>query len=386
MRYAIVSETYLPEVNGVALTVQGLETGLRALGHQVSLVRPRQRADTGGAAGPSARIDPLLVPGAGLPKYPGLRFGFPCAARLRAHWRHSPPDAIYAATEGPLGWSALRAAHSLGIPAATGFHTRFDRYMRDYGLGFLQPVALRWMRRFHNSAQATLVPTRELAGFLQGQGFEHVVRLARAVDAGHFSPARRDPSLRAQWGLDDDALAVIYVGRIAPEKNLDLSVRAFRALQKQRPDARFVWVGDGPARARLAQENPDFIFCGVQRDAALARHFASGDLFLFASHSETFGNVTLEAMASGVATVAFDYGAVREHLRNGTQGAAVANDRDFVAAALRIGTHDAQRRAIGAAARRAMEALRPEQVAADFQAILADLASTRRLYASAATA
>ncbi len=386
MRYAIVSETYPPEVNGVALTVQGLESGLRSLGHDVSLVRPRQAAEAGSAGGPGACADQLLVTGAGLPRYPGLRFGFPCAARLRAHWRQSLPDAVYVATEGPLGWSALRAARSLGIPAATGFHTRFDHYMRDYGMRFLQPVAMRWMRGFHNSAQATLVPTRELAEFLQGQGFEHVVRLARAVDAEHFSPQRRDHALRAQWGLGDDGLAVIYVGRIAPEKNLDLSVRAFRALQKQRPDARFVWVGDGPSKARLAQENPDFIFCGVQRETALARHFASGDLFLFASHSETFGNVTLEAMASGVATVAFDYGAAREHLRNGTQGAAVANDRDFIAATVRIGTHDLQRRAMGEAARRAMQALRPEQVAADFQAILSDLARTRRLYATAATA
>ncbi|MET1161449.1 MAG: glycosyltransferase family 1 protein, partial [Pseudoxanthomonas sp.] len=306
MRYAIVTETYPPEVNGVALTVKALELGLRARGHEVGMVRPRQPEDVGGVA------DTLLVRGAGLPRYPGLKFGFPATKSLAELWNVDAPDAIYVATEGPLGWSALRAARKLGIPAATGFHTRFDQYMRDYGMPFLENTALRWMRRFHNGGDATLVPTRELAEFLQSQDFRHVVRLARAVDAEQFTPGRRDPLLRKEWGLDESGLAVIYLGRIAPEKNLDLAVRAFRELQRSRPDAKFVWVGDGPARQKLAQEHPDFVFCGIQRDAEVARHFASADLYLFPSHSETFGNTTLEAMASGIPAVAFDYGAARE--------------------------------------------------------------------------
>lgn len=381
MRFAIVTETYPPEVNGVALTVQGLETGLRQRGHAVSLVRPRQAIES------EAADDTLLVRGARLPRYPGLKFGLPATRRLLALWKESPPDAIYVATEGPLGWSAVRAARRLGIPVATGFHTRFDEYMRDYGVRFLQHTALRWMRRFHNSAQATLVPTRELADFLQAQGFHHPVRLARAVDAQHFSPSRRDEALRAQWGLGRDDLAVIYVGRIAAEKNLDLSIRAFDAIRQQHPTAKFVWVGDGPVRERLAQEHRDFVFCGVQRGEALARHFASGDLFLFSSHSETFGNVTLEAMASGVPTVAFNYGAAREHLVDGVHGAAVEDDDAFMAAALRLAADPAVRRAMGEAAVAAMRALRPEQVAADFDALLTDLALTRRSHhASIATA
>jgi glycosyltransferase involved in cell wall biosynthesis len=372
MRFAIVTETYPPEVNGVALTVQGLETGLRQRGHAVSLIRPRQPADAADSG------DTLLVRGASLPRYPGLKFGLPATRRLVAQWKASPPDAIYVATEGPLGWSALRAARRLGIPVATGFHTRFDEYMRDYGVRFLQHTALRWMRRFHNGADATLVPTRELADFLQSQGFHRVVRLARAVDARHFSPSRRDETLRAAWNLGPDDLAVIYVGRIAAEKNLELSIRAFRRIQQLQPTAKFVWVGDGPVRERLAQENPDFIFCGVQRGDALARHFASGDLFLFSSHSETFGNVTLEAMASGVPTVAFNYGAAREHLIDGVHGAAVDNDDDFIGAALRLAGDAPARRAMADAASDAMRALHPDQVSADFDALLTDLALTRR--------
>jgi glycosyltransferase involved in cell wall biosynthesis len=372
MRYAIVTETYPPEINGVALTVRGLEQGLRARGHEVSVVRPRQAADGHG----DGAAHELLVRGLPLPRYPGLRFGLPCAARLRQAWSAARPDAIYVATEGPLGGSALKAARALGIPAATGFHTRFDEYMRDYGAPFLVGAALAWMRRFHNGADATLVPTRELADFLRERGFHDVVRLPRAVDTALFDPARRDRGLRGQWGADDASLVAIYVGRIAPEKNLDLAVRAFRALQQRRPEARFVWVGDGPARARLERDNPDFVFCGVQRGETLAAHFASGDLFLFPSLSETFGNVTLEAMASGVPTVAYDYGAAHEHLRHGEHGAALRNgdEAGFIDAAARIAGDDALRARMAHAGREAIAGLRPQQVAADFDALLHGLA------------
>ncbi len=382
MRYSIVTETYPPEINGVALTVQGLEQGLRARGHDVDVVRPRQLGDA------VADRNTLLVRGASLPRYPGLKFGLPAGRTLRAHWRRQFPDAIYVATEGPLGWSALRAARQLGIPAATGFHTRFDEYMRDYGASFLQGTALRWMRRFHNSAQATLVPTRELQAFLHGQGFDNVVRLARAVDTRQFDPDKRDPGLRAQWGVDEDGVVAIYVGRIAAEKNLALAVRAFRALQQVRPDARFVWVGDGPARAALQRDNPDFLFCGVQRGEALSRHFASGDLFLFPSHSETFGNVTLEALASGVPTVGFNYGAARESLRHGVHGAAIedGDDDGFINAAVLIGSENAVRATMRLACRDAVRALRPEQVSEDFDRLLQGLANARNGHvATAAT-
>ncbi len=377
MRYAIVTETYPPEVNGVALTVQSLEQGLRRRGHSVDLIRPRQNQDPPGD-------HELLVRGAGLPRYPGLRFGLPAPQRLARQWRQQRPDAIYIATEGPLGWSAMRTARRMGIPVASGLHTRFDEYLQDYGAAWLQSVALAWMRRFHNQADATLVPTNELQQFLRGQGFSQVRLLARAVDGSQFDPQRRDNALRATWGIHDDVLVVIHVGRVAAEKNLGLAVKAFRRIQQLRPDARFVWVGDGPQREKLAQENPDFIFCGIQRGEALARHFASGDLFLFPSRSETFGNVTLEAMASGVATVAFNYGAAREHLRSGHSGVAVENDESFINAAVQLAGDGEMRATLGANASRAMQRLHPEQVVAEFEALLDELALRRRAHAVAA--
>ncbi|KAA2285854.1 glycosyltransferase family 4 protein [Arenimonas fontis] len=373
MHIELVTETWPPEVNGVALTVQSMAEGLRQLGHQVGVVRPERPEE-------SPRPDPMLmlVEGAPMPRYPGLRFGLPAGRRLTARWSAARPDAVYIATEGPLGWSALRTCRRLGIPVATGFHTRFDDYVGRYGAGFLGPWVLAWLRRFHNRADATLVPTEELRESLLRNGFRHPVRLARAVDTRTFHPGWRDSALRADWQAGPDTPVVMHVGRIAPEKNLELAVRAFRALQAERPDARFVWVGDGPARERLQSANPDFLFAGIRRGDDLARHFASADLFCFPSLSETFGNVTLEAMASGVATVAFDYGAAREHLRDGEHGAAVpfGHEDGFVQAFVRTALHP-RRAAMGAAARKAVEHLHPLAVAGDLASLLAALGPRR---------
>jgi len=373
MRYAIVTETYLPEINGVALTVQAKEQGLRLRGHEVEVIRPRQ------SRGQQAAAHELLVPGLPIPGYPSMRFGLPALRTLRRHWEAQRPDAIYIATEGPLGWSALRTARKLGIAVATGFHTRFDEYTRDYGLGFLQPLALGWMRRFHNVSDATLVPTCELADFLRAQRFSDVMHLPRAVDTRRFDPARRSAALRAGWGLGEHDLAVVYLGRVAAEKNLPLAIRAFREIEMRRPGAKFIWVGEGPELAGIRAANPDFVYCGLRRDDDLAAHFASTDLFLFPSHSETFGNVTLEAMASGVATVAFRYGAAKEHMVDGEHGATIEgrDDDAFVAAALRIAGDDDLRRAMGAGAREAVSKLRPAQVSADFDELLQRIARDR---------
>ena len=380
MHYALVTETWPPEVNGVALTVRSLQRGLQRRGHRVSVVRPAQ--ERGQAAGQ----DELLVRGGPLPRYPGLRFGLVSACRLQQAWKRDRPDAIYIATEGPLGWSALRAARRLSIPVASAVHTRFDLYMRDYGLALLEPVALRWMRRFHNRADVTLAPTRELEQFLEESGFERTRRLARAVDTARFDPQLRDPALRAEWGADPEEVVAIHVGRIAAEKNLALAVNAFRELQQHRPQARMVWVGDGPQRAALERHNPDFIFCGVKRGEDLARHFASADMFLFPSLSETFGNVTLESMASSLATVAFDYGAAREHLVDGMHGACVTDEKGFIDAVVRIGCNDALRSAMGERARAAVTGLHPDRVAADFDALLRDIATREETHASIAAA
>ena len=319
MHIAIVTETWPPEINGVALTVHALARGAAALGHRVEVLRPRRRGEQDSAGG----TDEILLQGAALPRYPGLRFGLPAPRRLQRRWAGQPPDVVYVATEGPLGHSALHAARRLGIPVCTGFHTRFDDFAHHYGFGFLTPAVFACLRRFHNRAAATLVPTAELRTYLETNGFRNVRLLRRAVDTALFDPVRRDDSLRAAWNVPADGLAVVHVGRLAPEKNIGLAIRAFAAIRARVPGARCVIVGDGPSRAELEQKHPDVVFAGTRRGEDLARHYASGDLFLFPSLTETFGNVTLESLASGVPVVAFDYGAAREHIHSEATGARV---------------------------------------------------------------
>ncbi|HKR75475.1 MAG TPA: glycosyltransferase family 1 protein [Rhodanobacter sp.] len=375
MRIGIVSETWPPEINGVALTVHGLAAGLAARGHSIDVVRPRQARQ--GVAEPG--FDTLFTRGVALPRYPGLRLGLPAGHALRERWAQQRPDAIYVATEGPLGGSALRAANALRIPVATGFHTRFDSYAGHYGLRWLTPLVRGHLRRFHRRAAATLVPTEALAQELAGFGVDNARLLRRAVDTQLFHPGRRDPALRARWGADADTPVMLYVGRIAPEKNLELAVQAFRTAQQQFPALRYVWVGDGPARAALQAAHPDFIFTGVQRGEALARHIASADLFPFPSLSETFGNVILEALACGLPVVAYREGAAREHLRDGYNGYSIAPDYPaaFVVATATLAGNPGLIRHMGRHAHEGMARLSPERVIREFETLLRELAEER---------
>ncbi|WP_158886503.1 glycosyltransferase family 1 protein [Rhodanobacter sp. L36] len=372
MRIGIVSETYPPEINGVALTVHSLAAGLAARGHRIDLVRPRQPQPHVDEPG----IEALLVRGGGLPRYPGLRFGLPAGRTLRQHWQQQRPDAIYVATEGPLGWSAVRAAVRLGIPVSGGFHTRFDSYANHYGVGFLTPLVRGYLTRFHRRTAATLVPTDALAKELLDMGVTNARLLRRAVDTKLFHPRHRDEALRASWGVDATTPVMLYVGRVAPEKNLDLAVQTFRAVQQQVPHARYVWVGDGPACQALQAANPDFIFAGVQRGEALARHFASADVFPFPSLSETFGNVILEALAAGLPVVAYTEGAAREHLTDGVNGYAIASGdaAAFTAATVKLASNPGLIRHMGRAAHVGVAGLSPDAVIRDFESLLREMA------------
>lgn len=343
---AIVTETYPPEINGVALTLARLTNGLRARGHRVSLVRPRRRGDTGDA-------QTTLTAGLPLPGYRGLRFGLAAGGTLRATWAAHRPDVGYVATEGPLGLSAVRVATALGIPVVSGFHTNFHRYAKHYGAGWLRRPVAAYLRRFHNQTAATLVASDDLRAALHASGFQNLQRLGRGVDSALFTPARRSAALRAAWGANHDDVVVAYVGRIAPEKNIDLAIDAYRAMQSVHRRLRFVAVGDGPARERLARAHSDLIFRGLRTGEDLGAHYASADVFLFPSDTETFGTVTLEAMASALGVVAYDYAAAHEHITHGEDGLLVPyrDARAFVANAVRLVCSPALLGRIRAAAR-----------------------------------
>lgn len=330
---ALVSETFSPEINGVANTLGHLVTGLRARGHRLQLIRPRQAAD----ATAINDDDLLLTRGWPLPGYRGLQWGQSARHKLLRLWRRQRPDVLYIATEGPLGLSALRAARRLRIPVISGFHTNFQQYTGHYGITLLTRLLTNYLRWFHNASRMTLVPSLSQRCELQRRGFERLELLARGVDANLFNPARRSDELRRSWGLDEQDIAVLHVGRLAAEKNLDLLVSTFQALQRQRAGQRLklIVVGDGPQRDSLQRQLPDALFCGIQRGETLAEHYASGDLFLFPSLSETFGNVLLEAMAAGLGVVAFDQAAAAQHVEHGHSGmlASADDQRTFIEAA-----------------------------------------------------
>ena len=236
LRIGVVTETYPPEINGVAFTVARWVEGLRRRSHVVQLVRTRQGDQDAPASGDCPET--LRLPGFRIPGYPQLQGGWPARRAVLAQWRRARPDLVHIVTEGPLGYSALRAARRLGIPVSTSFHTNFQKYSRHYRIGWLAAPIMAYLRHFHNQGVQTLVPTGELAEHLQSLGFRRTQVLARGVDTTLFSPHRRDPALRERWGVAPRSLAVLYVGRLAAEKNLELAIAAFQSIRRVRPDAR----------------------------------------------------------------------------------------------------------------------------------------------------
>lgn len=318
LRVAVITETYPPEVNGVALTAQRFVEGLRQRDHDILLVRPRQKAEPAGVSAEGA--DALLTRGVAIPRYPGLQMGLPASRLLTGLWRRERPDVVHVLTEGPLGWSAVAAARKLMLPVVSDFRTNFHAYSQHYGIGWLGKPILAYLKKFHNRTWCTLVPTESLRAELAARGFRNLRVVARGVDTMLFHPGRRDAALRQRWGAGPDDPVMLYVGRLAPEKNIDAILSAFAAAREANPATRLVLTGEGPSAGQIRARCPEAIMTGTLRGEALAACYASADIFLFPSLTETFGNVTLEALASGLAVVAFDYAAAADHIRHQYSG------------------------------------------------------------------
>lgn len=362
VKLALVTETYPPEINGVAMTLSHLVAGLVARGHGVQVIRPRQKGEkdvNGTRFSDDDGASHWLVPGMAIPMYKSLRLGLPVAPALQRHWRTEPPDVVHVATEGPLGLAALYSAAKCGLPVTSSFHTNFHQYGGHYGLKAGQDVALRYLRWFHNRTRCTMVPTDEMLRLLAADGFQRLHVLARGVDTRLFSPSKRSDALRRAWGAAPKDPVVIYVGRMAAEKNLGLAVEAFLRVQEFEPSARFVLVGDGPEREALAAKYPHFHYAGTRRGDELAAFYASADVFVFPSTTETFGNVITEAMASGLVVLSYDYAAARQFIRDGENGySAPFNDRPaFLARAEEVFRNRAAWSEVRAAARATAETI-----------------------------
>lgn len=346
MKVAFVSETWLPEINGVTHTLSQLSECLCAQQHTLQLVRPTPKD---GSHEPRV-AEELQVKAIPVKDYEGVNIGWVPPRKLRQFWRDHRPDVVYIATEGPLGMVALRVARQLRLPVVSGFHTNFDQYSRHYlWLRAVRPFVGAFLKRFHNRTLATLVPTRQQAERMTAQGYRNVHVMGRGLNHGRFSPQHRDSDLRASWGASEETPVVMYTGRLAVEKNIPLLVASLQALHERHPDQVAVIVGDGPMRREIEQAAPWAHFVGFQQNDALARYYASADIFLFPSLSETFGNVVTEAMSSGQCVVAFDYAAAGELIENGENGFVVpcGDERAFINALLNIREAPQQIRTIG---------------------------------------
>lgn len=278
LKILIVTDAWAPQVNGVVRTLEILSKDLAALGHTVHMVTPLGR-----------RTFPL-------PTYPEIRLAFFQNAALTREIREFAPDAVHIATEGSLGLAARRICLRHGIAFTTAFHTRFAEYVHARFRMVPERVIWRWLRWFHHPATAVMVATDTLKRELGGHGFPNLKIWSRGVDVEKFRPIA-DATLPGA-PLPDESPRWIYVGRVAVEKNIE----SFLALDL--PGTKIV-VGDGPARAALAQKYSAVKFLGALTGEKLTRTYAACDVFVFPSRTDTFGLVLLEALACGLTVAAY---------------------------------------------------------------------------------
>ncbi len=306
LRIALFTDTFAPQMNGVAKTLARAQTALAARRHSVRVFT---------TALPEADETPEVrrFPSVPFWAYPELRLSamhVQRALRELSAWR---PTLIHAATPFGVGLTGRAVAQKLGVPLVTSYHTSLTQYARHYGLGALSTPGMAYLRWFHNSGKLTFVPTEAIAAELRGHGFRSLTLWARGVDAARFHPGYRDPDMRAEMGVHNDSVVVAYVGRIASEKGIEVAARAMRQVTERRPNVVFAIAGGGPDEARIRAVAPKGTwFAGRLSGDRLSAFYASADVFVFPSTTDTFGNVLLEAMASGVPVVAADVPQSRE--------------------------------------------------------------------------
>lgn len=347
-----MSDTYTPQVNGVTTVVRRIVSLLAAQGHEALVVAPRYPE-----AAWSQDARELRVPSVACPLYPDIRMALPPFRRVAGFFGVAPPDVVHVHTEGALGLAGRRWALRHEVPLVTTFHTNFPEYSRHYGVGFLEPLVWRWLRWFHAPARVTFTPGEAVRDELGRRGLIHTAVWGRGVDPHFFHPRRRDANWRRQLTGDGDGVIVVHVGRLAREKNLGALIDAWRqAHAALGPRATFVVAGEGPEARRVASELPFAHLLGFLPREDLARLYASADICVFPSHTETCGLVALEAMASGTAVVAADAGGFRESIRPGETGILVPphDPRAYADAITMLVGDPARRFALAAAARDAV--------------------------------
>ncbi|WP_169976632.1 glycosyltransferase family 4 protein [Tautonia rosea] len=318
MRITIVTETYFPQVNGVSRTLSQLVRVLHDSGDAVQLIHP----DYGTPCQPETCH---RVPSLRIPFYPDVRLPRPPYRGVCRAIHRFRPDLIHIATEATLGLAILRNAEAEGLPVVSSFHTNFDQYSDHYRIGWARGLIWRYLRWFHNRTHETYVPSRSTIANLNSQGFENLVLWPRGVDAALFRPDRPGrEAVRKALGFGPEDVVISYVGRVAVEKNIDYLAEALAGSAQKCARIRLLIVGDGPARPLIeARLGTMARFVGFRSGEDLADHYAAADVFAFASRTETFGNVVLEALASGLPAVVLADGGPAEIIQHGRTGLAI---------------------------------------------------------------
>ncbi len=360
----VVTDTFVPDINGVSFSLGRLCAGLRDLGHRVEIIRSgRSHADHESTV--------LSWP---LPGYWEIKVGAPWPGELYRRWKKNRPDVIYVAIETPLGFSAAAAAIKLGIPIVGGFHTNFREYLRNYGANWIGEQVWHYQKWFHQRLNRTLVPSPDAREKLLLAGFTKVSVLGRGVDTGLFSPARRSEALRREYGVAGNTPIALVVGRVSTEKNIGLAIRAFEKMRRLCPEMVCMVIGGGPARSKLMRDHPSVRFPGYLTGESLAACCASCDILLFPSETETFGNVLVEGMASGLAVLGYDYAAAGWHGVHGENLIKVrkGDESAFLGAAVTM-LDSALRTRLGSGARRTAEGLGWPAIVAELENVFREV-------------
>jgi phosphatidylinositol alpha 1,6-mannosyltransferase len=350
MRVAVITESYPPDVNGVANSVVRVAEHLVASGHQPVVVAPRPSSTARAVAAPCP-YPVVRIPSVPLPGYRSFRLGLPSPRLAEALSDHAP-DVVHLASPFVLGARGASVARQLGLPMVAVFQTDVAAYANAYRLGSGAATAWRWLRTIHNRADRTLAPSRATATALVAHGIERVWLWGRGVDTVRFHPAKRSEVLRRVLAPGGQLL-VGYVGRLAVEKRVDLLAPLCR-----RPDVRVVVVGAGPTRSHLERVLPGAVFLGERHGEQLARIYASLDVFVHTGPHETFGQTVQEALASGVAVVAPASGGPLDLVTPGRTGVLVppGDARSIADAVAMLADDHDRRRRYGSAARESVAA------------------------------
>ncbi|HBC46442.1 MAG TPA: glycosyltransferase family 1 protein [candidate division Zixibacteria bacterium] len=313
MRIAYFTEVLPPFVDGVTHTLSHLKTSLADEGHDFIFLSPTVPEIDGW----KNKVVPVIsIP---FPLYTKYRMGLPAFHDIKSTLDKFKPDIVHIVSPFFMGMAAYNYAKGIGIPAVNSYHTRFVSYLKYYGFSKIEWFGWDYLRWFYNKAARTFVPSTATINELEEHGFKRLSLWQRGIDTSKFSPLFADRGLHDHWSPGGSPIA-LYTGRLVREKDIETLIQAYKILESRRVDFKLVFVGSGPLKEELAAALPNAILAGFMKGDELSRAYASADLFVFPSTTESFGNVVLEAQASGLPCIVAAEGGVMDLVQDGQNG------------------------------------------------------------------